>query len=157
MARAVAGFKLDARRADPSMGLEPDERVGPATLAAIDTAQPISLSRERAEATAADLVEIGSTTVATGKKAMVAGQAALYTGAAIASEKTGLLDTLTQAMSGISGLHITLVPALAALQWGIRHLLWIALIVGGVWGWVAFRDVILARVRSHQTGENLSK
>jgi len=157
MARAVAGFKLDARRTDTSMALEPDERVGPATLAAIDTAQPITLSRERSEATTKDLAEAGSTTVQTGRRAMVAGQAALYTGAAVASEKAGLLDTLTQSLSGISGLHITLVPALAALQWGVQHLLWLVLIVGGVWAYMSFRDVIWARVKSHQTGENLSK
>ena len=73
------------------------------------------------------------------------------------ADKLGLLDTIGQSLSGINGLHVTLAPAVAAIQWGLRHMLWVALIVGGIWGWVTFRDVIMARLTAHRSGANLSR
>ena len=155
MARAVAGFKLDQHR--KNIQLEPAEGIGPATMAALETADPAPLSAERMEATEKDLARAGSTEVAAGRRAKAAGQTALYTGAALGADKAGLLDMLQSSLSGISGLHVTLAPALAALQWGLRHLLWVVLIVGGVWGWMTFRDVIWSRLTAHRNGANLGR
>jgi len=155
MARAVAGFKLDQVRA--GRDLEPQEAVGPLTSAALETAETAPLSPERTEATERDLARAGSTEVAAGRKAKAAGQAALYTGAAVGADKIGLLDTMQSSLSGISGLHVVLAPALAAVQWGLRHLLWVLLIVGGIWGWMTFRDVIWSRLLAHRNGANLGR
>jgi putative chitinase len=155
MARAVAGFKLDAARGGAT--LEAAEIVGPATMAALEAAEPAPLSPERTEATARDLEAAGSTEVAAGRRAKAAGQAAFYTGGTLAADMLGALDILKGAMSGITGLHATAVPALSAVQWGLRNLLPLVLIVGGVWAWRAFGDVIVARLTAHQNGSNLGR
>ena len=156
MARAVAGFKVDARRAGAVLEGE-DDSVGPATLAALDSAGPAPLSAERTGATERDLAAAGSTEVAAGRKGKAAGQAALYTGATLLADMLGVLDGIKRGLSSITALHATAVPALSALQWGLRYLLPIALIVGGVWAWRAFGDVIVARLTAHRSGANLGR
>lgn len=157
MARAVGGAKMDIRRrAGPRVDLEPEEGVGPLTCAALEEADPAPLSPERLQATEKDLAAT-STTVQAGRRAKAAGQAALYTGLAAGADKAGVLDVLSGWSSQISGLHVTIAPALAAMQWGLKHALWLLLILGGVWGWIAFRDVILARLTAHRNGANLSR
>lgn len=154
-ARAIAGFKLDQVRAGRE--LEPAETVGPLTLAALEEADPAPLSPDRTAATERDLAAAGSTEIAAGRRAKIAGQAMLYGGAAEAANQVGLLGTIQQMAAGVSGLHVTLAPALAAVQWGLRYALPVALIVGGVWAWMQFRDVIWARLTAHRNGANLSR
>lgn len=154
-ARAIAGFKLDQVRAGRE--LEPAETVGPLTLAALEEADPAPLSPDRTAATERDLAAAGSTEIAAGRRAKIAGQAMLYGGAAEAANQVGLLGTIQQMAAGVSGLHVTLAPALAAVQWGLRYALPVALIVGGVWAWMQFRDVIWARLTAHRNGANLGR
>jgi hypothetical protein len=154
MARAVAGFKIDNRAAH---AVEPEEAVGPLTMAMLETAEPAPLSPERTEATAKDLAALGSTEVAAGQKAKAVGQAALYSGAAMGADMLGALDMVKHGLSSVSALQATAVPALAAVQWGLRNLLPLVLIVGGVWAWRTFGDVIVARLTAHQNGSNLGR
>src|SRR5262249_34917780 len=99
----------------------------------------------------------GSTEVAAGRRAKAAGQGALYTGMAAAADKVGVLDTIAGWSSQINGLHVTLAPALSALQWGLRYALPLFLIVGGGWAYIAFPDGISARLLAHRSGANLSR
>lgn len=154
-ARALAGFKLDRRRA--GVDLEPEEWVGPLTLAALDHADSAPLSPARQRATVADLAAAGSTEVATGQKAKGLGQVALYTGAAAGAGEIGVLDLVRDAVSWLPGMQATLAPVLAAIQWGLKNALWVAVLVGGVWLWIRGRDVILARLEAHRTGANLGR
>jgi putative chitinase len=154
-ARAVAGFKLDQGRA--GLRFEPDEAIGPTMLTALETADPAPLSAERTAATAKDLERAGSTEVAAGRKAKAAGQVALYTGATMGADKVGLIDTIQSSLGGVGILQSTLAPIVAAIQWGLRHALWVLLIVGGVWAYMAFRDVVSARLQAHRNGANLGR
>lgn len=154
-ARAVAGFKLDQSRLGAS--LEPAEQVGPMTLAALETAASAPLSPSRTGATVATLAAAGSTEVATGQKAKGTGQALLYTGAAAGAEKLGILDAIKDALGWLPAAQTTVAPVLAAVQWGLKNALWVAVVVLGVWLWIKGKDVVLARLRAHQTGANLSK
>jgi putative chitinase len=155
LARALAGFKLDRRRA--GVDLEPDERVGPLTFAALDQEGGVLLSPERERATAATLAAAGSTEVAAGQKSKGTGQALLYTGAVAGASEVGLLDQAKDALGWLPGAQTVLAPVLAAVQWGLKNALWVAVIVLGVWMWVKGKDVILARLRAHQTGANLGR
>jgi putative chitinase len=154
-ARALAGFKLDGRR--QGLDMEPDERVGPLTISALGTAGPAPISPDRTHATVATLISAGSTEVATGQKAKGLGQIALYTGAAGGLDAAGALDQLAKVLAGITGVHTALVPAIGAVQWGLKNALWASVMIGGVWMWVRGRDVVLARLAAHQSGANLGR
>jgi putative chitinase len=154
-ARALAGFKLDRRR--QGVDLEPDERVGPLATAALDAAEPAPLSQDRIAATVTTLAASGSTEVVTGQRAKGTGQALLYTGAAAGAGQAGILDMVQDMLSWLPGIQATLVPAIAAVQWGLKHALWVAVVVAGVWMWIKGRDVILARLEAHRSGANLGR
>ena len=155
-ARAVAGFKLDARRAGVHQ-LEPEEAVGPLTLAALDAAPPAPLSPERTGATVATLEEAGSTEIKAGKAAKVTGQTLLWGGAAAGAGALGLLDQVNSALSSINVLHMTMVPAIDAIKWGAQHFLWVGGIAGGIWVWAKGADVIMARLQAYRSGANLGR
>lgn len=156
LARAVAGFKLDWQNANNQM-LEPAELVGPLTWAAVDAGKPIAVSPERAGATAADLIAKGSTEAAAGQQGKRAGQALLYTGLAKGAQDTGLLDQANGMLSQINLLHLTIVPAIEAIGWGLKNAFWVAGILAGVWYWSKGHQVLMARLRAHQQGLNLSR
>jgi putative chitinase len=155
MARAIAGFKLDQARA--GVITDPAEEVGRLTLAALETAAPAPLSPDRTQATVASLAAAGSIEVAAGRRGRAAGQAALYTGGTLVADQLGALDWVQSILAGVSGLQGTLVPAIAAVQWGVRNFLPVALILGGAWAWQAFGGVIMARLEAHRTGANLGR
>lgn len=154
-ARAIAGFKLDQRRLGSQ--LEPEESVGPLTLAALESASHAPLSPDRMTATVADLARSGSTEVAAGQQARATGQAGLYLGAAAGAAKLGLINQVSHWMSGVSAFHLAAVPAVDAIKWGLNNALWVAVIVGGIWMWMRGKDVILARLRAHRDGSNLGR
>jgi hypothetical protein len=137
--------------------LEPDERVGPLATAALDAAEPAPLSQDRIAATVTTLAASGSTEVVTGQRAKGTGQALLYTGAAAGAGQAGILDMVQDMLSWLPGIQATLVPAIAAVQWGLKHALWVAVVVAGVWMWIKGRDVILARLEAHRSGANLGR
>lgn len=154
-ARALAGFKLDRRRA--GVDVEPEERVGPLTLAALDNAGSALLSPERERATVATLAAAGSTEVATGQRSQALGRTAVVTAAVAGAGDLGLLDTVKDALGGLPAMQTVVAPVIAAVQWGLRNALWVAVLVGGVWMYVKGRDVVLARLGAHRTGANLGR
>lgn len=105
----------------------------------------------------AALAAAGSTEVATGQKAKGAGQALLYTGAAAGAGELGLLDTIKDTLGSLPAMQTVVAPVIAAVQWGLKNALWVAVIVAGVWMWLKGKDVVLARLRAHQTGSNLGR
>ncbi|HTO27156.1 MAG TPA: peptidoglycan-binding protein [Devosia sp.] len=154
-ARALAGFKLDRRR--QGVDLEPEERVGALTLAALESSEPAAISPERRDATARTLAAAGSTEVVTGQRSQALGRAAVITGATAAAGDVGLLDTVKDALGSLPALQTVVAPVIAAVQWGLKNALWVAVLVGGVWMWVKGKDVVLARLKAHQTGANLGR
>jgi putative chitinase len=154
-ARALAGFKLDRRR--QGVDLEPDERVGALTLAALDAADRAPVSPERTMATVASLAAAGSTEVATGQRAQTLGRVTVGTAVVAGAGDLGLLDTVKDALGGLPALQTAVAPVIAAVQWGLKNALWVAVLVGGVWMYVKGKDVVLARLKAHQTGANLAK
>jgi len=151
LARAVAAFKLDNGVAEPA------EIVGPATWDGLMTAAPAEVAPERAQASEATLAELGSTEIAAGRGAKVAGQIALYGGGLEGARQLGALDQASQMLASVSSLKATLVPALAAVQWGLAHAFWVAAIVGGVWFWLKGRHIVAARLAAHRSGANLGR
>ena len=151
LARAVAAFKLDNAVAEPA------EIVGPATWDALMTAAPVKVAPERAQASEATLAELGSTEIAAGRGARVAGQIALYGGGLEGARQLGALDQASQMLASVSTFKATLVPALAAVQWGLTHAFWVAAIVGGVWFWLKGRHIVAARLSAHRSGANLGR
>ncbi len=154
LARAVAAFKLDNGVAEPP---EPGEIVGPATWDGLMTAAPAAVAPERALASEATLAELGSTEIAAGRGAKVAGQIALYGGGLEGARQLGALDQASQMLASVSTFKATLVPALAAVQWGLAHAFWVAAIVGGVWFWLKGRHIVAARLAAHRSGANLGR
>ncbi len=154
LARAVAAFKADFKRAHGD-ALEPDDRIGPATWAAIEIARPATVSPERANATAAELAAAGSTEVKAGQAGKAIGQLTLYGGLFGAASETGALQMANDMLVQIGMLKATAVPALEALQWAVRHGWWLILVLAGIWYWTKGRQVIAARLKAHQLGFNL--
>jgi hypothetical protein len=108
----------------------------------------------RAEATADDLREAGSTTIAAADKGSLVNKLLVGAGAAGGAQKVGLLDTAqeyvdkAQSAKGIMDSIHDLVSSIAPFWW-------IAAIGVGIYGIYAYRDVIKSRLKSHQLGEDL--
>jgi hypothetical protein len=79
----------------------------------------------------------------------------LYTGATAGAQQAGVLSAATKHLSEISAFKSSLVPAIAAVEWGLKHALWVAVIVGGVWYWQKGHQIIAARLKAHRLGFNL--
>lgn len=121
------------------------------TRDALNAAAPRPVAAARAEATADDLREAGSTTVAHADSTSTIGTVVAAGGALGAAEKTGTLDrvkdladqagTLTSALDGLSG----------AFGWLASHW-WLGALVAG--GAVAYRSrkIIAARLADHRAG-----
>ena len=136
---------------------EPGEIVGPATWDGLMTAAPAEVAPERALASEATFAELGSTEIAAGRGAKVVGQIALYGGGLEGARQLGALDQASQMLASVSSLKATLVPALAAVQWGLAHAFWVAAIVGSVWFWLKGRHIVAARLTAHRSGANLGR
>jgi putative chitinase len=156
MARAVAGFKLDHKRG-VGVELEPDEAIGPLTLAALKTAQPVRLSPERENATIADLKAKGSTEVVAGAHMEAVGRGLATAGALGGAGKIGLLDSLLGPLQQLTALRGAAAGSVAAIAWGLENFWPLLCIAGGVYCWRSGYHVQLARLIAHQLGFNLSR
>ncbi|HET6927500.1 MAG TPA: peptidoglycan-binding protein [Hyphomicrobiaceae bacterium] len=156
LARAVAAFKLDDHIATDSE-VEPAEIVGPLTLHALDEAAPMRVTNERATATADELSRKGSTEVRAGLDAKHAGRLGLMLGAGEGARQAGLLDNVSDTLGQVSMLKASLVPAIDAVGWGLKHVFWIGVILAGVWYWKKGHAIISARLAAHQSGANLGR
>lgn len=154
MARAVAGFKLDQKRA-LGVELEPDEVLGPLSMAALDTAVPVLLSPDRESATMADLTALGSTEMAAGGHQQAVGRGLTAVGFAAGAHQIGALDGLADQLQQITLLQSTAAPAIKAIGWGMANFWWMLLIGAGVYCWRSGYGVKLARLAAHQLGFNL--
>jgi len=154
MARAVAGFKLDQKRA-LGVELEPDEVLGPLTLAALDTAVPVLLSPERENTTMAGLLGMGSEEMRAGHHQQAVGRGLTATGIGGGLYMTGALDGVAGGLQQITLLQSTAAPAIRAISWGMQHFWWVLLIGAGVYCWRSGYGVKLARLAAHQLGFNL--
>jgi putative chitinase len=156
LGRAVAAFKVDHKR-DFGVELEPDETVGALTHAALQVAQPIRFAPERNTATPADLVAKGSTEAKAGLQAQNAGKALLALGVAEGARRTGGLELVSDTFRQVAVVRSTLAPAVDAIQWGLRHMGFVLVAGLGVWYWHTGHNVVMARLKAHIEGWNLSK
>lgn len=154
MARAVAGFKLDQKRA-LGVELEPDEVLGPLTLAALDTAIPVLLSPERENMSMQGLLGLGSEEMRAGNHQQNVGRGLTALGAGGGAYMTGALDGVAGQLQQITLLQSTAAPAIRAISWGMQHFWWVLLIGAGVYCWRSGYGVKLARLAAHQLGFNL--
>lgn len=154
LARAIASFKMDHRRRSGG-DLEPDEVVGPLTQAALDAGQPVEVSAERQAATEKDLAKAGSTEIKAGQHAEAAGTMVTAVGVAEGARQAGLLEQMQQTVGWVPSAHTFMVPVIDAVQWGLKHAVWVIAIVGGVWVWSKARSMKAARLLAHVRGINL--
>lgn len=154
MARAVAAFKRDHRE-HMGVELEAGDVIGPDTVAALDTAQPIALSPERESATVSTLAAMGSTEIVAGRNMQNVGRGLMTLGAVGAADKTGALDVVSDFFQSITLLHSTAAPALRAISWAMGHVWWLALFAAAAWVWKSGNAVTLARLAAHRLGFNL--
>lgn len=152
-ARAVAAFKLDAKRAGSTV--EEDEIVGPLTDVALERGKPVQVSEERATATAADLAAAGSTEIKTGQTQQVAGNLMAAGAAVEGARQAGVLDAAQQQLSWLPTAHTFMVPVIEAVKWGWSNAFWVITLLGGVWMWTKGRHIIKARLAAHRLGFNL--
>lgn len=154
-ARAVAAFKYDHKRHTGEV-LETDEVAGPETLAALDIAPPVELSPERTETTEAELVAESSTARA-GKDVEVAGTVLAGSGAAAAAADNGIFDGMSTYLGWMPEVQSVLTPVASAAMWGVKNALWLLPLLGGIWFWQRGRHVVVARLKDHWSGLNLSR
>jgi predicted chitinase len=157
VARAVAAFKLDQKRIT-EREMEPDEIVGPYTLALLSIADKAEMAPGRAEATEKEIIAVSST-AAEGNKVAQAGTAMVVAGMTAGAETNGLIDVngFASSVDWLPGLQSTLTPVAAAASWAMKNAVWVALVVFGFWFWQKGRHVLAARCRDFWQGFNLSK
>lgn len=156
VARAVAAFKLDHKRATGE-ALEPDEIVGPLTWAALNVAEPVVYAN-REGATAKDLE--GSETVKAAKEGQAVGTVVTVASAGAGVQQAsdaGFFDGAAQSLSWLPKWTGLLDPVITALSWGFKNMVWVVTLVAGVAIWRAKGKVIAARVRDHVNGWNLGR
>lgn len=153
LARAVAAFKLDHKRATGAE-MEPDEIVGTKTWQALGRADVVEHG-ERADTTERELAEAGSEEIKTGQQQKAVGTAITVASAAKAAQETGMLDQAQQQLSWIPQVHSFMVPVIEAVSWGFKNAFWVLTLVGGVWFWTRGKQIISARLKAHRFGFNL--
>ncbi len=159
--RAVAAFKADWQDEEGEQ-LEPGVVVGPATKAALALAEPIDRS-EREAITENELAAAGSSEVAAGRyiKQVGTGVAALGVAGGAASdtpsapEPINPVPAIDSTVGWVPEAQATLQPVLSAIEWGIKHWWWLAIIVAGVWMYAGGWAIIRARLKAARDGINL--
>lgn len=123
----------------------------------LDTAPQRPIAEDRATATVADLRATGSTTVAHADNAVSVGKAAVIGGGGLATlGQSGLLDQVKDAVNQAGGLHQALDLVDEVVKWTQTHL-WVALVAAGGAVWYFGRNIILARLADHRSGNNLGR
>lgn len=123
-----------------------------ATEVALWTAEPRPLPAARTEATADDLREKGSSTIATADQMGTLSRAA---GAVIGVK--GVVDGAQPAMDALTGVKGLAETASDLATWAASHW-WLALLaVVAIWMWFAKDKIIAARLRDHRDAANLGR
>lgn len=164
--RGVAAFKADWSAATGQQ-LDPAELVGPATRAALATAEPIRRP-EREKMTAKDLLAAGSSEVQAGVNIQRLAPAMLGIGAIggasqpsepmrLTAEAVSVDPTpaLQQTVGWVPGAKGMLIPIIESIQWAVKNWWWVALIFLGVWMYAKGFAIIRARVEAARRGLNL--
>lgn len=161
-ARQVAAAKLDFKR-DVGGIVEAEEFVGPLAWAAFEQMPAVQVSNDRAmvglsyKQQVAKMKERGSTEVKAASDMQLAGTGIAGLGLMTTGNEIGAIDGAKLYLSQVSTLKATMVPALDAFQWCLKHLPWVLLIVVGVWMYRGGGQVIAARIKAFVTRANLSK
>ena len=142
---AVLAFQAD--RNLPTTGV-----VDEATLKALQVEVDRPVSEARENATADDLREAGSTTIANADKVKTVGKAVGAAAAAKGADDAGLLDVLKNVSDHIT----TAKPIVEMIQWIGSHW-WIGALIAGGALWYFGRGIVAARLADHKSGANLAR
>lgn len=148
-AGALSAFQR--REGLPVTGKYDDE-----TRKELKVALPRDVNETRAEATVQDLREAGSKTIAAADKGSFWAKILFTLGIGGGAEKTGVLDQ-AQEVVGKAETAKSIFDSAKGLIEAVAPYWWVAAIIVAFLMWQAYGDVIKERLRSHQTGENLSK
>jgi len=157
--RALAMFKRDWLKST-GLPLDPGDKVGQATRAALATAEPVKRP-EREALTAAELKAAGSTEVASGMRMQKIGTMLGLGGAMSLAEQGNMtpaaIQTIDQHVGWIPGFRSTMTPVLEAMMWGLRNLLPILLIAAAIWIYAYGGTWVKKRLEAARRGLNLSR
>jgi hypothetical protein len=142
---AVLAFQAD--RNLPTTGVV-DEPTLKALQVAVD--RPVSETREKA--TADDLRDAGSMTIANADKVKTMGKAAAVAATVKGADDAGLLDTLKSAADYVTAIK----PLVEMIQWIGSHW-WIGALIAGGALWYFGRGIVAARLADHKSGANLGR
>jgi putative chitinase len=122
------------------------------------THEPIAkpVSEARADATADDLREAGSGTIASADKLKAIAKGAVVVAGGAGANQSGALDLAKDSLDQFSAMRSLLEGAQDALQWISAHW-WIAAIGLGVAVWYFGHDVIERRLADHRNGLHLGR
>nr|WP_296521467.1 peptidoglycan-binding domain-containing protein [Rhodoplanes sp.] len=146
---AVLAFQADRN-------LIPTGVVDAATRAALADPAKRPVTESRATATAGDLREAGSVTIANGDNIKRVGMGATALALVQGAGDSGVLDTVKGATDQVGTLRSVVDSAQDVLGWAASHW-WIGALVIGFLCWHFGRGVIAARLAAHQTGKDMSR
>ncbi|MBN9007229.1 MAG: peptidoglycan-binding protein [Rhizobiales bacterium] len=156
------GTRSAVRAFQDDRGLPCDGEVGPATREALkrDLTKPVA--EKRATATAGDLRERGSETIARADKVSFVGKilagTGLVTGGGHAAGKVGLLDTVRDGADQVSAFRGVFEQVHDLGGWALGVLQtwwWLALLIGGFFAIRYGGDIIRQRVEDHRRATNM--
>ena len=158
--RALASFKRDWTLAT-GLPLDPGDRVGMATKAALAQAEPVKRP-EREVLSIADLKEAGSTEIDYGQRLKNVGKGFLGVGVLDAAAKGAdqmpeSVAVIHQQLSWVPGFQSAMVPVLDSLTWVSKNLMFILLIAAGVWMYAYGWTWVKKRLEAARRGLNLSR
>jgi len=137
-------------------GLPVTGKYDDATREELKTALPRDVNESRTTATVNDLREAGSKTIKAADKGTFWAKILFTLGLGGGAEKTGLLDQ-AQEVVGKAETAKSVFDSAHGLIEAIAPYWWVAAIIAAFFMWQAYGDVIKERLRSHHSGENLSK
>jgi putative chitinase len=147
--KALLGFQADNNL--PQTGVLDD-----ATKAAMQTAPNAPIGEGRATATAADLRDLGSTTVLSADKIKTAGKLATGTGIIVGADQSGMMDKAKDLTGHVSEFRSMMDGLQNAVHWVGGHL-WVLAPIIGIVIWYFGRNVIKSRLQDHRDGSNLGR
>lgn len=122
-----------------------------ATRAAFNAADPRPVSPARADATADELRDAGSKTIAHGDATSTLGKVIAVGGAAGAADKGDVIGKVKDLADQASTLHEAADALSGALSWVVSHWSLAAIIAGGLVAWRG-RAIIASRLADHRSG-----
>lgn len=137
-------------------GLPTTGVVDQATQDALNHAPARPIDQDRASATAEDLRQAGSTTVAHADNVGTAAKVIVAAGTAASADSTGMLDRAREIVDQVTAVRGVANGAIDVVQWFGQHL-WIAALAVGAAVWLYGRKIIAQRLADHRSGMHMGR